>query len=136
MKKIKLYRGLKSKDFVDFSENDITEYYKDFDEILQRRAEQDFSYPKHLDSTIRSLKKREKFLFQQFSDNGEIATTYESGDGCLVTLRVPLADIEKYFIVNFQNFPRRREKFELVYLVKMADLVEHQKEWGLKVIRT
>jgi hypothetical protein len=136
MKTLKLFRGLKSKDFIDFNQYDITEYYKDFDEILQKRADGDLSYPHHLDSTILSLKKREKFLFQQFSDDPQVASTYQSGEGCLVTVDVPLADIKKYFIVNFQNFPNRKEKFELVYLVKMDDLVEFRGKWMLEILRT
>lgn len=53
--------------------------------------------------------------------------------GLLIELNIPIKDILNYFDLEFQNFSRRKKKFELVYRVKGSLLLKNSKKWGLKV---
>jgi len=131
---MKLYRGIKSSEYIEHSEA-IEKTFKDgWKEILKRRETGDFAYPEDLNDTIVELFKKQPFLRQYFTDNKVVANQYVKDEsGLIIEVDVPIEDILNNFIIEFQNYSKRKEKFEVTYLVHSGVLFENKVKWGLKV---
>lgn len=130
---MKLYRGLKQSDFVSYSPSLQAQTWKEWEKLLQRRIKGDLAYPHDMNSEILALEKMQHLTYQHFSDDKETALAYAKREqGVVVEVDVPLVDIKKYFMLEFQNFSKRKKRFELVYIVRGTDLHRHSKQWGLK----
>lgn len=71
---------------------------------------------------------------QYFTDRKEIAQGYAKNEnGVLIEINPQIEEILKYFKVEFQDFGKRKDDFQLVYRVKGKDLCENKDRWGLKV---
>lgn len=128
---MKLYRGLKT-DYLPFNSGELTSKWK---KVLAVR-EKSKKYPEKLNSTILELKKLERGQRQFFTDNKEIATRYAKQEkGTLLTIDVPINEIIKNFHIEFQNYAKRRKRFELVYAVEGSTLDKNSKKWKLKVTK-
>lgn len=132
---LKLYRGLSSEEFILATEDVIQQNKKVWAQILDRRIRDTVSYPKELDRSIANLHKNVRLEYQYFTDARAIAEGYaRKVGGLLVELSVPLPDVLKHFDIEFQNFGRRKKRFELVYRIKGSVLAAHRKRWKLKSI--
>ncbi len=101
--------------------------------VLQKRVKGDFSYPLELDAEICSLEKLGRLSYQHFSDDRRMAAAYaKQKKGVVIEIDIPLTDIKKYCIVEFQNFSKRKKSFEIVYIVKGSDLCRHAKKWKMQ----
>ena len=130
---MKLYRGFKGRDVQLYSPAVQRKVWDSWSKLLQKRARGDFSYPSELDAEILSLEKLGRLGYQHFSDDERMANAYaKQENGVVIEIDVPLSDVKKYFTLEFQNFSKRKKKFEVVYLVKGSDLYRHAKTWMLK----
>lgn len=129
---MKLYRGLKTKEFRFFTKQQEKEAQKKWSQVVALRARGSFDYPHDLEDDIRELKRAERVAVQHFTDKKEIAARYaKDNNGALVTIDVSPEDIIKHFTVEFQNFAKRKKHFELVYSVPGSILHKKAKEWNL-----
>ncbi len=132
---MKLYRGIASKEFIEHADELDQRMHDGWRTILTVRENGIFSYPEELNDTVIELSKLQVYARQYFTDMKEIAERYaQSEGGSVIEIDVPLNDIEKYFLLEFQNYAKRREQFEIVYQVRGDVLAEHKGEWKLKVI--
>lgn len=133
---IKLYRGLSALEFKGVTSESMAANRRDWNSILKLRARGDHMYPRALDSAIQRLHREGRWERQYFTDSKEIAKSYaRKMGGTLLEVSVPVKDILKHFDLEFQNFGRRKKKFEVVYLVKGAILAKRRKAWRLRVIQ-
>jgi hypothetical protein len=132
-KKIKLYRGLKAKDFSHFTPEMFETLSSTWKKILRRRAAGNFAFPEKLNRDVVACADLLRLRRQNFTDNREIARRYaRENRGILVTIEVPIKDILVHFIPEFQNFAKRHKHFELVYVVDSETLQTHARAWKLK----
>ena len=131
---MKLYRGLKSEQFQLFDEAIERELHDHWQGVVERRERGDFSYREEENAAILRLEKLHRLYHQNFTDNEAIAREYAHAQGgALVTVDVPVPDILEHWKVEFQNFGKRRTKFELVYVVDGRTLARHKDRWKLHV---
>ncbi len=131
---MKLYRGLSADEFKLVSKKMLKENKLIWSSILKNRAQGEFGYPDNLDRPITLLQTNMRLEYQYFTDSKMIAEGYvKKIGGLLIELNIPIKDILNYFDLEFQNFSRRKKKFELVYRVKGSLLLKNSKKWGLKV---
>lgn len=134
---MKLYRGISSKEFIEHAGELDQRMHDGWRKILTMRESGIFSYPEELNDTIIELSKLQVYARQYFTDMKDIAERYaQSEGGSVIEIDVPLDDIEKYFLLEFQNYAKRREQFEIVYQVRGDVLFEYKDEWKLKVLKT
>ena len=132
---MRLYRGIKTKNFTDISLIDKNRAEEDWKEVLNLRKHGKVNYPEDLDLTIKNLHKLQRLNFQNFTDIKEIAEKYaKTNNGLLVELNVSIEDIIKYFHLEIQNYQKRREKFEIVYTISGKALSENKDKWEFKLI--
>lgn len=130
---MKLYRGIKSSEFKHFTDDTATELEQTWSSILKLRSQGKLEYPKHLDPEISRAEKLIRLQRQNFTDRREIALDYaKTYGGALIEIDVPLADILKYFRIEFQNFGKRKSRFEVVYVVDAKPLKKFKRKWKLK----
>lgn len=131
---MKLYRGISSEDYNEFDKKHQSTYFNNWEIILAIRESGDMDYPERLNSVIIELYKKEYLNRQYFTDRREIAARYaKETNGVLLNINISVSDILRYFILEFQNYSKRRKVFEIVYIVKGQDLFANAKEWHLKV---
>lgn len=129
---MKLYRGLKSKEYLEFDEKLEKSIKSAWSEILDFREKGDFNYRENLNDLILELEKVHNLTHQNFTDNEKVAKNYAKREGgLLVSIDVPKEDILKFFKMEFQNFSKRRKKFEIVYVVDSKILNKYSKIWKL-----
>ncbi len=130
---MKLYRGIKE-DFIFLDEKAQEQNKQIWKKILELRSKGDFSYPQETNSEILTLRKQERLALQNFTDNKKIAERYARQEkGFIVEIDVPKKEILSLFRIEFQNFSKRKEKFELVYVVSGENLHKFAKKWKLKI---
>lgn len=133
---MKLYRGLKSLDYREFDSDLEKELRDGWREVLSLRESGDFIYPENLNKRILKLESISNLTHQNFTDNREIAYSYaRNGGGLFLEVEVSMEDLLRYFKMEFQNFSKRRKKFELVYVVSAADLSSNRSKWNLKITK-
>lgn len=129
---MKLYRGLKSQEITLLSKAEQQKLNQNWRALLARRELGDTSYPEELNAQVAELHANSKLYWQHFTDNKAIAKRYASENkGVLISVDVPLSDIERYFVLEFQNYSKRKHNFEIVYGVRNSDLSDHAKSWQL-----
>lgn len=133
---LKLYRGLSSDEF-NLATDEVFRQNRDtWASILAHRVKGNFKYPPQLDRSISALHKNLRLEYQYFTDSKVIAEGYaRKVGGLLVELSVPLNEVLKSCDIEFQNFGRRKKKFEIVYCVNGSTLAKHGKRWRLKTTR-
>lgn len=133
---MKLYRGLRSAEYLELDSMQIREYQRDWQKILVQREAGNLSYDVGIDPLAKRLKHTIPLTRQYFTDNEAIARQYtESVSGILIQIDVPIADILQYFSLEFQNYSKRKERFEIVYLVDSFTMGKKKTTWNLKVIK-
>jgi len=132
---MKLYRGIKGSEYSEISIIDEN-YFADWEKVLKYRKDGIFEYPEELNGEIIELHKLERLHFQHFTDNKVIAERYANeNNGILITIDVSTKDILKCFTLEVQNYSKRREKFEIVYVIKGIDLAKNKEKWKLVIRR-
>lgn len=133
---MKLYRGIKNERFEQLSPQLKADVDLMWKKVIAHRAALDFSYPSDLNTEILSLSKLARLSQQHFTDRKDIAASYAKMEGgVVVEIDVPEDEIVKYFRIEFQNFAKRKENFELVYVVQGELLAERSASWKLKVLK-
>ncbi len=133
---MKLYRGLKSEEFREFSNELAAESDALWTAIISRRARGQLSFPVELSSAIRRLERVNRLRKQHFTDHRAIALKYAKlNGGALVEIDVPVSQIVRCFFLEFQNFAKRKKSFEVVYLVDAKVLLQNAAKWRMKVTR-
>lgn len=131
---MKLYRGLKQKDIQLYSPAIQEKVWGSWSKVLQKRERGDLSYPFELDAEMLSLEKLGRLSYQHFSDHERTANAYAKKEkGVVIEIDVPLADLKRYFILEFQNFSKRKKSFEIVYIARGSDLHHCSKKWKMKI---
>ena len=131
---MKLYRGLKGSVYREFDSHVKKRLHTAWSKVLKIREMGGLNYPETLNNEILELSRIQNLAKQDFTDNKDIALEYIKDDGgVLVEIDVNPKDILKYFIIEFQNFSKRRDLFELVYTINSKDLQRNSKKWNLKV---
>ena len=131
---MKLYRGIKSNTFSLRTQKEEHSFKSRWRHILEERERGNFAYLEHLDVAITELHKGNRFSHQNFTDRREIAERYAKNEqGILIEIDVPMADILEYFDLEFQNYPKRRECFEIVYSISGNTLTDKQYDWKLNL---
>lgn len=132
---MKLYRGIKSNEITFRAPEEEQQYREKWLEILKKREKQEYSYPEELNKDIIELQKLNKLSYQHFTDHKEIAEYYvKKENGSLIEIDVPLEEIIEHFTLEFQNYSKRRERFEIVYIISSKVLLENKDKWGMKKI--
>ena len=130
---MKLYRGTKEK-YKPFSKEIEKEINSGWKKILEKREVGDLKFPEELNTTITSLSRLQKLHRQYFTDNKKIAESYaKENNGSLVEIELPKEEIVKNFIIEFQNYSKRKESFEIVYLIESKNILKNKEKWNLKV---
>jgi hypothetical protein len=136
-KKIKLYRGITADEFIFASDDLVKKNKKMWAQLLSKRAEEDFRYPREMDNAIVELHANLRLEYQYFTDSKSIAYAYaHKARGILLEMTVPVSEIAKHFDLEFQNFSSRKKRFEIVYRVKGSVLKKFNKTWKLKMTRS
>lgn len=131
---IKLYRGMVSDVFTLHSRSYFNEQKKFLHWILALRSSGKMQYPDFLDEQVQAFEKLLRTERQYFTDDREIARSYaKKNKGVLIELVVPIHEVVKHFRIEFQNYGKRKKKFELVYVVDGALLKTKSSQWKLKV---
>jgi hypothetical protein len=129
---MKLYRGLKSSHFVERNKEVEQKFNEGWRQVLSLREQGDLSYPEHLNKVIIELFRLQGYTRQYFTDDRSIALAYAKAEhGVLVEIDVSVDDILEHFIIEFQNYSKRRQSFEVTYIVRGADLAKYTKRWKL-----
>jgi hypothetical protein len=132
---MKLYRGLKTADFQLLDEATSKSVRDIWKKVLLRRSKGDFSFPEKLSAEIQEQERQIRLRRQHFTDNKEIAARYaKASGGSLVEIDVSVEEISRVFDIEFQNFGKRRKKFELVYVIDAEVLRRRAKKWKLKCV--
>ncbi len=130
---MKLYRGIKSREFSHFSTEVASNLQSTWSEILKKRSRGDFSYPNDFNKKILAAAKLVRLQRQHFTDNKDIAARYaKTNNGVLVEVDVPTKEIIDHFTIEFQNFNQRKRAFEIVYVVDSSKLLANSRKWKLK----
>lgn len=130
---MRLYRGIKAKEFAHFTPEVSNRLKSTWKSILQIRESGDFTYPDDLNDEILEASKVTRLQRQHFTDNKEIAEGYaKANHGLLVEIDVPVSDILSHFTIEFQKFAQRRKSFEVVFVIDAAMLSSRSKKWKLK----
>lgn len=130
---MKLYRGLKSTEFKIFSDDMAFELRKIWNTVLSRRNKGDWSFPFKLDQEILRGEKLLRLQRQHFTDRRDIALAYaKANNGSLIEIDVPKTDILDHFRIEFQSFGKRKENFEIVYVIEADLLNRNRKKWKLR----
>lgn len=133
-KKIKLYRGLKTDNFIHRGEQIEESFNNGWRKLLEYRSQGDLSYPEELNDLVIEMNKLQQYTRQYFTDRLELAENYAKTEkGILISITVPIEDILNLFIIEFQNYSKRKDQFDVVYIAKGSDLFKKQKEWDLKI---
>jgi len=131
---MKLYRGIKSSEYKGFDSVIEKDFKSNLRKILERRKLDFVSYPEELDEVILKLKEVMRLVYQNFTDNKQIAFNYAKNEkGLLIEIDLSVEEVLKYFSIEFQNFSKRRKSFEIVYTVKGSDLEKNIKKWNLVI---
>ncbi|MEN9604381.1 MAG: hypothetical protein RJB39_66 [Candidatus Parcubacteria bacterium] len=132
---MKLYRGITSKDYIEHSE-EFNDRFKDgWRKILNHRGK-DLAYPEKLNDIIIDLHKIQSLTRQYFTDNKKITQQYIKGQGgVIIEIDVPVEDILDNFIIEFQNYSTRKDRFEITYLITSKDLLKNKDKWKMRVIK-
>ncbi len=134
---MKLYRGLKAVEYKEYSSEVLKKYRSNWQKILRLREKGDLDYPHDLNKDIGTLKKHEHLVRQYFTDDKKTAERYaKEQKGVLVEIDVPIGDILEHFILEFQNYTKRKERFEITYIVRGKDLVKYAESWKLRVSKS
>lgn len=132
---MKLYRGLKSSEFKDFSDDIQSSLKKTWTAILKQRSQSDWSFPANLNNEIVRAEKLLRLQRQHFTDRRDIALNYATTNkGSLVEIDIPQSHILKHFRLEFQNFAKRKSNFEVVYVVESSLLQKNRKKWKMKIL--
>lgn len=131
---MKLYRGITSEEYLEHTE-EIENRFKDgWRKILEYRDKGDFSYPEELNTIVIELYKTQPLTRQYFTDNKVITEQYiKSEGGLVIEIDVPIEDILNHFIVELQNYSKRRAQFEVTYLVHGKTLLENKNSWKMQI---
>lgn len=133
---MKLYRGITSKEYLEHTSEMENRFKEGWRKILERRVQGDLSYPEELNDIVLELNKTQPLTRQHFTDNKTITENYiRSEDGLLIEIDVPLEDILNYFVIEFQNYSKRRDQFEITYLVQGKVLFEKKNKWKMKILK-
>jgi len=131
---LKLYRGLKAREFSAFTPQIAKELSVTWKNILEIRAKGEFAYPTAINEKILKASRLLRLQRQHFTDQKKIALAYaKANGGTLVEIDVPVAQLLRNFTIEFQNFSQRKKAFEIIYVVDAAKLVKNAKRWKLKV---
>jgi hypothetical protein len=131
---MKLYRGIKAKEFKEGSKAIQEAVRSGWNKILKLRTAGNLKYPQHLDNLISELFKLQPLTRQYFTDNKKIAAAYAKKErGVLLEINLPVKAVLDYFTIEFQNYNKRKSSFEIVYMIKGSDLSKNAKKWKLKV---
>lgn len=131
---MKLYRGITSKEYLEHTE-EIENRFKDgWRKILEYRNNGDLSYLEQLNDVIIELYKTQSLTRQYFTDNKNITEQYiRSEGGLIIEIDVPIEDILNNFVIEFQNYSKRRDRFEVTYLVHGKTLSENRDSWKMQI---
>lgn len=131
---MKLYRGIKSNEYKEITKDILEEFNQGWEKILKIRGSGNFKYPNELNEVILNLFKHQYLVRQYFTDDKKIAESYaKKENGLMLKIDVPIKNILKFFILEFQNYPNRKKSFEVTYIVKGRDLIANSKKWNLKI---
>lgn len=130
---MKLYRGIQSKEYIEHSIELDEQFKTAWRKILTQREIGNFTYPEELNNLIIKLYKNQPLTRQYFTDNVEVAERYLKVGGLVIELDVPIEDILDNFIIEFQNYSKRKEKFEVTYLTHSKVILENKLKWKMKV---
>jgi hypothetical protein len=131
---MKLYRGITSKEYLEHTEEIESCFNDGWRKILEYRDKGDLSYPEELNDVVIELYKTQSLTRQYFTDNKAITEQYiKSEGGVIIEIDVPVEDILNHFIIEFQNYSKRRDRFEVTYLVHGKILLENKDSWKLQV---
>jgi hypothetical protein len=104
--------------------------------LLVSRASGNKKYPNFLDEQIQGFEKILRTERQHFTDDKDIALSYaKKTKGVLIEVVVPVNEVVRHFRIEFQNYAKRKKKFELVYVVDGSLLKRKSRQWNLKVRR-
>lgn len=127
---MKLYRGIASPEYLEHTEEVEGQFKDGWKKILEYREKGDLSYPEELNDTVIELYKTQSLTRQYFTDNKAITEQY---GGVVIEIDVPVEDILNHFIIEFQNYSKRRDQFEVTYLVHGKVLLENKEKWKLQI---
>lgn len=131
---MKLYRGIKAREFLSNSAAQSLDLKALWLRLLRRRAQGDLSYPSEWNGEILRAAQLLRLEQQFFTDRKTVAQAYARAEGgLLVEIELPPEEVVRHFRIEFQNFSRRRERFEIVYVVAGAVLAKHARKWKLQV---
>jgi hypothetical protein len=115
---VKLYRGIKAKEFSHFTPEDSDHLRSTWEAVLTERARGDFNFPDDLNDDLLEASKLVRLQRQHFTDNKKIAFSYaKENDGVLIEIDVSVPDVLDHFTIEFQKFAQRRQSFEIVYVI-------------------
>jgi len=133
-KTIKLYRGMASDVLNLHDRSHFNKQKKFLHWILALRSSGKMQYPDFLDEQVQAFEKLLRTERQHFTDDREIARSYaKKNKGILIEVVVPIHEVVKHFRIEFQNYGKRKKKFELVYVVDGSLLKKNSSRWKLKV---
>lgn len=131
---MKLYRGITSPEYLEHTEEVESRFKDGWRKILEYREKGDLSYPEELNDIVIELYKTQSLTRQYFTDNKAITEKYIKSDGGLIVeIDVPVEDILNYFVIEFQNYSKRRDQFEVTYLVHGKVLLENKERWKMQI---
>lgn len=130
---MKLYRGIKCEEITFLTEEVKNEINSVIGSLLQLRQSGDFHYPEKMNGEIIKSRQLLRLRDQYFTDRKDIAEDYaKSENGLLLEMDVPPEDILEFFKVEFQDFGKRKEDFQLVYRVDGEILLKNRDTWNVK----
>jgi hypothetical protein len=133
---MKLYRGIISKEYIEHNDQTENHFKYGWRKILEYREKGDLSYPEELNDIVIYLYKIQSLTRQYFTDNKRITEKYiKSEGGLIIEIDVPIEDILNYFIIEFQNYSKRRDQFEVTYLVHSKNLLENKSKWKMQILK-
>ncbi len=133
---MKLYRGITSKEYIEHSDEIDARFKDGWRKILEYRSGGDLSYPEELNDIVIDLYKIQSLTRQYFTDSKVITENYvKSEGGIVIEIDVPTEDMLNYFIIEFQNYSKRRDLFEVTYLVHSKTLLENKDRWKMKLFK-
>ncbi len=131
---MKLYRGLKNSEYMEFDNNLKNRLDDAWGKILKIREMGGLNYPETMNKEILELSKIQNLARQHFTDNVDIALNYAKTEkGSLIEIDLNIKEILKYFTLEFQNFFLRKSSFEIIYTINSTELFNNSKKWNLKI---
>jgi hypothetical protein len=132
---MKLYRGLKEKEFKGLTKQLQLQLKSNWKHILTRRSGGDFSFPKNLSKAVNEISMLTRLHDQHFTDRKDVALQYaKSNRGLLLEINPSVEDVLSHFKLEFQNFSKRHKKFEVVYRVDGSRLLKMSRRWKLRTL--